>query len=109
VQHHCLQGHLVDPVLENSPKRQRTDKTTNARFDRMVETMHSRSESSRYVPRKHKKRSGRSYSHMDDAYSLPKADHLKNGLSFVKLDAASSSSPAFSHPRHSDDSDQANI
>ena len=106
-----LYGYLTDPALETTYKRRETDRSMNARFDRMVETMsvmHSRPESPKYS--KKRKRSGRSYSLMDDAYSLPSA-RLKNGLSFVKMDATTSSSSVFSDARHSHSSDsvEANI
>jgi hypothetical protein len=97
--------------LDNNPKRRRIDKgaTVNARFNRMIETMHSHIPPTGGIPKMHKKRRGQSLNQINDAYSPPSPVHkFKNRLSFIKM-AEPKSSALLNDDRSSSDSFEANI
>lgn len=97
---------LVDPDLDDNPKRRRTDKGNNAKFDQMIETMsimYSHIPSTASNLKRHKKRRSQSLNQINDAYIKPPL-HSKHRLSFVKMSKPAS----FTLPNESQPSSDSN-
>lgn len=100
----------TDSELDINPKRSKTITGTNARFDRMIESISvvHHGGPARNASNAAKKRRGRSLSQLNDAYNPPPVDRLRRGLSFSKM-GHESSSPSPYEDGPSSDIVEANI